>query len=182
MPLTKNDIAKEYQHFMTVQDYSPKQKIEGVEVVEMKVFTGEDGDFSELGRLTPDGKMEQFPDFQIRQISRSKVLPGSIKAWHFHLKQEEIQTVLPEDKLIIGLWDLREKSKTKGMTMRLALGGGKAHWVYIPKGVAHGYMNPFNKPSTVIYFVSEQFDMKDPDEMRMPWDSMGKEFWEIAKE
>lgn len=180
--LTKQDIAKEYQPFMTVQDYSPKQKIEGVEVKEIKVFTGEDGDFSELARLSPSGKLEEFPDFQVRQINRSKVLPGSVKAWHFHLKQDEIQTVLPEDKVIIGLWDLRENSKTKGVTMRLAFGGGKAHVVYIPKGVAHGYMNPFQKAATVIYFVGEQFDFKDPDEMRLPWDSMGKEFWEITKE
>lgn len=182
MPLSKQDIAKEYQHFMSVQDYSPKPKIDGVEVKEMKVFTGEDGDFSELARLNVDGTMEGFLDFQIRQISRSLVLPGSIKAWHFHLKQNEIQSVLPGDKLLIGLWDLREDSKTKGMTMRLALGGGKAHWIYIPKGVAHGYMNPYEKAATVVYFVSEQFNMEDPDEMRMPWDSMGKDFWEVAKE
>ncbi len=182
MPLTKSDIAKEYQPFISVQDYSPKQKIEGVEVVEIKVFTGEDGDFSELARLTPSGKLEGFPDFQVRQMSRSKVMPKSVKAWHFHLKQDEIQTVLPEDKLIIGLWDLREKSKTKSMTMRLAFGGGKAHWLYIPKGVAHGYMNPFETPATVLYMMNEQFDIKNPDEMRMPWDAMGKEFWELAKE
>lgn len=182
MSLSKSDIAKEYQPFMSVQDYSPKQKIEGVEVVEMKVFTGEDGDFSELARLTPDGKLEGFPNFQMRQISRSKIIPKAIKAWHFHLKQDEIQTVLPEDKLIIGLWDLRENSPTKGQTMRLALGDGKAHWVFIPKGVAHGYMNPYGKTATVIYFVSEQFDVKNPDEMRLPWDSMGADFWKIAKE
>lgn len=182
MPLTKQDIAKEYQPFMSVQDYSPKPKIEGVEVKEMKVFLGEDGDFSELARLTPNGKMEGFPDFQIRQVSRSLVLPGSIKAWHFHLKQDEIQSVLPGDKLLVGLWDLREKSPTKGQTMRLALGGGKAHWVFIPKGVAHGYMNPYKKAATAIYFVSEQFDITNPDEMRMPWDSMGKDFWEVVKE
>lgn len=181
MSLTKSDIAKEYQPFIGVQDYSPKPKIEGVIVEEMKVFTGEDGDFSELARFT-DGKMEGFPDFQVRQVNRSLVFPGTIKAWHFHLRQNEIQSVLPGDKVLIGLWDLRENSKTKGQTMRLSLGGGKAHWVYIPKGVAHGYMNPYKKSATVIYFVSEQFDMKDPDEMRMPWDSMGKEFWEITKE
>lgn len=182
MALTKQDIAKEYQPFISVQDYSPKQKIDGVEVKEIKVFTGEDGDFSELGRLTEKGTLEEFPDFQVRQISRSLVLPKTVKAWHFHLKQEEIQTILPQNKLIFGLWDLREKSKTKGMTMKLALGGGKAHWVYIPAGIAHGYMNPYSQPTTVIYFVNQQFDIKNPDEMRMPWDSMGEKFWEITKE
>jgi|SRR5579872_4384561 len=182
MPLSKQDIAKEYQPFISVQDYSKKPVIDGVQIVEIPVFTSEDGDFSELARLTKDGTLESFPNVQVRQINRSLVVPGSIKAWHFHLKQDEVQSILPGDKLLVGLWDLRENSKTKGQTMRLALGGGKAHWIYIPKGVAHGYMNPYKKPATVIYFVSEQFDMKDPDELRMPWDSMGKEFWSISKE
>lgn len=182
MTLSRNDIAKEYQPFISVQDYSSKPVIEGVEIVEMKVFTGEDGDFSELVRFTPDGKLEGFPDFQVRQINRSMVVPGTVKAWHFHLKQDEVQTVLPQDKLLVGLWDLRENSKTKGQTMRLSLGGGKAHWIFLPKGVAHGYMNPYKKSSTVLYLVSEQFDTKNPDEMRLPWDAMGKEFWEISKE
>lgn len=181
MALSTPDIAKEFQPFVSVQDYSPKQKIDGVHVSEIKVFTGEDGDFSELIRLTPTGTLEEFPEFQVRQMSRSKVLPSSVKAWHFHLKQDEIQTVLPEDKLVIGLWDLREKSPTKGQTMRLAFGGGKAHWVYIPKGVAHGYMNPYEKAATVLYVMNEQFNIKDADEMRLPWDSMGKEFWEITR-
>lgn len=182
MSLTKSDIAKEYQHFMFVQDYSKKPVIEGVQIKEVKVFVSEDGDFSELARLTPEGKLEGFPDFSLRQISRSKVLPQAVKAWHFHLKQDEIQTVLPADKLFIGLWDLREKSPTKGQTMRLSFGGGKAHYLYIPKGVAHGYMNPYEKAATVIYFVTEQFTIEDPDEFRMPWDSMGSEFWRIPKE
>jgi len=181
MPLTKSDIAKEYQPFIQVQNYSAKKQIDGVIIKEIKVFTGEDGDFSELGRLT-NGKLEGFEGFEVKQINRSKVMPKTIKAWHFHLRQDEIQTVLPEDKLLIGLWDLREKSPTKGQTMRISLGGGKAHYVYIPKGVAHGYMNPFEDSATVLYFVSEQFDMKNPDEMRLPWDSMGADFWQIAKE
>ncbi|HEX7041770.1 MAG TPA: dTDP-4-dehydrorhamnose 3,5-epimerase family protein [Patescibacteria group bacterium] len=180
--LNLSDIAKEYQNFISVQDYSKKPEIKDVQVVQINVFTGEDGDFSELVRLTPEGKLEAFPNFLPRQISRSKVLPGSVKAWHFHLKQDEIQTVLPEDKLIIGLWDLREESPTKGMTMRLAFGGGKGHWVYIPRGVAHGYMNPFVKDATVLYLTSEQFNIEDPDEQRLPWDSMGPDFWKITRE
>ena len=181
MSLTRDDIAKEYQPFIATQDYTAKEKIDGVQIVEYKVFTGEDGDFSEIAKLN-DGKMEAFPNFHVQQINRSMVVPGAIKAWHFHLKQDEVQTILPEDRLIVGLWDLRENSKTKGQTMRLSLGGGKAHLLYIPKGVAHGYMNSYKKSATVLYFVSEVFDPKNPDELRLPWDAMGKEFWELTKE
>lgn len=181
-PLDIIDIGKEYQHFIKVQDYTKKPAIEGVKIVEIKNFVGEDGDFSEVLRLTPEGTAEGFEDFHVRQINRSLVMPQTIKAWHFHLKQDEAQTVLPADKLLIGLWDLRENSQTKDTTMRLVFGGGKSYMVFIPKGVAHGYMNLSSKPATVFYFVSEQFNIEDPDELRLPWDSLGKEFWEITKE
>lgn len=181
-PLTLSDIGKEYHNFINVQDYSKKPVIEGVKITEIRNFVGEDGDFSEILRLSPEGMAEGFEDFKVRQINRSLVMPGTVKAWHFHLKQVEAQTVLPSDKLLIGLWDLREDSPTKDTTMRLVFGGGKSYMVFIPKGVAHGYMNLSQKASTVFYFVSEQFKIEEPDELRLPWDALGKDFWEITRE
>lgn len=181
-PLIKNQLLKDFQAKMYVQDYSRKTVIDGVKIVPVNNFTGEDGDFSELLRLNAHGENENFPGFRIAQINRSKMMPGAVKAWHFHLKQEEIQTVLPEDHLLVGLWDLRDKSPTKGVSMRLVLGGGKAHLVYIPKGVAHGYTNLSGKPATIIYFMDQQFDIKDPDEHRLPWDSLGADFWNAQRD
>lgn len=181
MLLTKDDIDKKVRSKMAVQDYTKKPAIEGVSVKEIRNMVGEDGDFSEVLRLTPTGEAEGYPGLQVRQINRSKVMPGTIKAWHFHLRQDEIQTVNPEDNLVIGLWDVREKSPTKGMTMKIVMGGGKAHLLYIPRGVAHGYMNISPKCATMIYVVSEQFSLEDTDERRLPWDSM-KDFWKATHE
>ncbi len=180
--LEKPDIAKEYQPFIATQNYAPKPKIEGVILKEIRNMTSEDGDFSEILRIDEKGDIEGFEGFRIRQINRSKMLPGNIKAWHLHYKQDEIQTVNPEDHLIVGLWDVREDSKTKGISVKYILGGGKAHLLYIPKGVAHGYTNVSKKAATILYFVSEQFSLENPDEQRLPWDSLGKEFWETQKE
>ena len=177
MDLSHNDIDKKIRGKVFIQDYAPQEKIEGVQVKEIRNFVGEDGDFSELLRLTPDGEVEGYPGFHVRQINRSKMLPGAIKAWHLHFAQEEIQTVRPEDHLVIGLWDVREKSPTKGKIMKLVFGGGKAHMLYIPKGVAHGYMNVSPKPATILYFMNQQFNIENPDERRLPWDSV-KGFWE----
>ena len=179
--LTKQDIEGKYRGKVYVQDYSKKPLIDGVKIVEIRNLVGEDGDMSELLRLTPTGEAEGFPGFQVRQLNRAKMLPNAIKAWHLHYKQEEIQTVRPDDHLVFGLWDLREKSPTKGLTMRFALGGGKAHLLYIPQGVAHGYMNVSGNPATIIYATSEQFDVENPDENRLPWDSI-KDFWEPKHE
>lgn len=181
MDLTKDDIEKKMRGKVFVQDYTPQPKIEGVLIKELKNFVGEDGDFTEILRLTHEGEVEGFPAFHIRQINRSKMLPGAIKAWHLHYEQEEIQTVVPEHHLIIGLWDVREKSPTKNMTMKLVFGGGRGHLLYIPKGVAHGYMNVSPKPATVLYFMNKQFDLGQLDERRLPWDSV-KGFWEKTHE
>ncbi|MGH7245727.1 MAG: dTDP-4-dehydrorhamnose 3,5-epimerase family protein [Candidatus Levyibacteriota bacterium] len=180
--LTKDQLAKEYKDNVFVQDYTKKAVIEGVVVKELKNMVGEDGDFSELVRVNPQGEVEGFPQFKIAQVNRSKILPHAIKAWHVHLKQDEIQHMLPENLFLVGLLDMREDSPTKGISMRLVLGGGKAQLLYIPKGVAHGYKNLSKKAGTILYFVSEQFTIDDPDELRLPWDTIGADFWEAKKE
>lgn len=179
--LSHKDIDGKYQKQLYIQDYSKKEVIEGVKIIELKNMSGEDGDFSELLRLNIQGEAEGFPGFYLRQISRSKMIPGSVKAWHIHFAQEDIWHILPSDKLLLGLWDIRKDSPTKHKSMRLALGGGKAHLIYIPRGVAHGAVNFSNKEGTILYFVNAQFDIANPDEHRLPWDALGKEFWELPK-
>ena len=180
-PLIHKDIEGKYHKKLFVQDYGKKQLIDGVKIIEVKNFIGEDGDFSELMRLTQTGESEQFPGFFLRQMSRSKIMPGSIKAWHIHFAQEDIWHILPEDHLLVGLWDVRKDSPTNGVTMRIALGGGKGHLVYIPRGVAHGGANYGNKPATILYFVNSQFNIDNPDEIRLPWNEHGDTFWEPIK-
>src|SRR5260221_1351464 len=119
--LTDTDIDSQLREKMFVQDYSKQPIIDGVVLKELRVMVGEDGDFSELLRLTPTGEVEGFEGFQVRQINRSKMMPAAIKAWHLHLKQDEIQSVIPSSHLVVGLWDLRENSPTKGQTMKIVL-------------------------------------------------------------
>ncbi len=178
---THADIDGKYSKKLFIQDYNKKPVIEGVKIVEIKNFTGEDGDFSELIRFNEQGEAIEFTGFSLRQVNRSKMLPGTIKAWHLHYNQEDIWHVLPSDNLLLGLLDVRKDSPTIHMTMRLALGGGKSHLVYIPRGVAHGAANLSKRTTSVIYFVNQQFDINNPDEHRLSWDIVGKEFWEIAK-
>jgi dTDP-4-dehydrorhamnose 3,5-epimerase len=180
-PLTHKDIEGKYHKKLFIQDYAKKPVIEGVKIIEIKNFVGEDGDFSELMRVHEGGESEQFPGFYIRQMSRSKVLPKAIKAWHIHFAQEDIWHILPEDRLLVGLWDVRKYSSTNGLTMRLALGGGKGHLVYIPRGVAHGGANHGHKPATILYFVNSLFNIDNPDEIRLPWNELGAEFWDLPK-
>lgn len=175
--LTINDIDNKFQEKIFNQDYSKKQIIDGVKVIDLKKFSGEDGIFEELFRLNEKGFLEIFPDFQLRQINRSRILPGAVKAWHLHYMQEDIWYVPPEDHMILGLWDLRKKSPTNNLKMKLIMGAHNSRLVYIPRGVAHGVVNISNKEGTVIYLVNNQFNSQNPDERRIPWDEAGADFW-----
>jgi dTDP-4-dehydrorhamnose 3,5-epimerase len=179
--LTAKDIDGKYQKKIFLQDYTKKPTIEGVKLTEIKNYIGEDGDFSELIRVSANGELEQFPEFQLRQMNRSELIPGSIKAWHLHFNQEDIWHIPPSDVLLVGLYDVRKDSSTKHMTMRLILGRGKAHLLYIPRGVAHGASNISQKNATILYFVNQQFSFENPDEHRLPWDILGEGFWNQVK-
>ncbi len=62
------------------------------------------------------------------------------------------------------------------------MGGGQSQLLYIPKGVAHGSANFSINPAELLYIVNHQFDKNGPDERRIPWDSLGKNFWTPLKD
>ncbi|QQG44796.1 MAG: dTDP-4-dehydrorhamnose 3,5-epimerase family protein [Candidatus Roizmanbacteria bacterium] len=181
MQITKDDLIQDIKIEVFTQKYGAKPTIDGLKIIELKKFSGEDGTFEELLRINDQGNLEIFPDFHLMQVNRSKLLPGAIKAWHIHLNQEDIWYADPEDHMLLGLWDIREDSSTKNTKFKLVLGAGVSRLVYIPRGVAHGVVNISNNPGTVIYFVNKQFNIQSPDEYRLPWDKIGKEFWECEK-
>jgi len=179
--LSKKDIDPQSIKQVKAQDYSKKPVINGVKIVDLNIFNGEDGYFLEIGRPDEKGKLPDFPDFAIKQIGYSVVLPGSIKAWHIHFNQEDVWFVPPESMILAGLFDVRKNSPTKGSSMRITLGNHKAKLLFIPRGVAHGSANISSSASSVLYVANQCFDIKKPDEYRLPWDHFGKDFWKSLR-
>lgn len=180
--LAENDIDATVAPKIYGQSYKAKAKIDGVIIIPLKNHVGEDGDLSEVIKTTANGDVEGLSGFKIAQINSTKIYPGTIKGWHLHFKQNDLWYVMPPSHLLVGLWDVRENSPTKGNVMRLALGGGNAQLLYIPKGVAHGTTNVTTKDARILYFVDQTFDLNNPDEKRIPWDALGKDFWIPAKD
>jgi dTDP-4-dehydrorhamnose 3,5-epimerase len=178
--LTINDIGDQEASFVTTQQYGNSQTIDGVKLVDLRLMSDDGGSFAEIVRFGEKGSLEMFPEFIPRQSSYSQVLPGAIKAFHLHYNQEDVWFIPPSDRLLMGLVDVRKASPTYGHKMRFVLGAGRARLLYIPRGVAHGCGNLWNAPSTIIYFVNQQFNLSDPDERRLPYDFVGKDFWEIT--
>ena len=163
------------------QEYTSRGKIDGISIVDLKYFPSDDGNFFELGRLD-SGIMDSFPGFKVAQINYSLMLPGSIKAWHIYFEQDDIWCVPPEDRLLVGLVDVRNNSPTKNIKMRFVMGGGKTQLLYIPRGVAHGVSNMGMHEARIIYIINNKFNIKNPDEQRLPWDYFGDEFWRYKYE
>ena len=180
--LTPEDINEKISSKIYIQDYKSKPVIDGVSIVTLKNMSGEDSDFSELLRINPQGEAELFPGFHVAQINRSTQIPGSVKAWHIHFAQDELWYVADESRLMTGLWDVRKNSPTYGATMRIPMGGSSHRMVYIPRGVAHGAANFSSNVATIMYFMNGQFNVNNPDERRIPWDTLGKEFWEPQRD
>ncbi|MBI2588508.1 dTDP-4-dehydrorhamnose 3,5-epimerase family protein [Candidatus Berkelbacteria bacterium] len=182
--MLKNILPKvltQYQKKITRQEYTKKPSIEGIKIIELKNFSDEGGFLCEMARVDENGFLEGYSDFKIAQINYSEALPGVVKAWHLHFNQEDIWYIAPYQNVLVGLYDLRKNSSTREVSMRLSLGGGKSQLLYIPRGVAHGYANLSNQPISIFYLVNQKFNPESPDEYRLPWDILGKDFWEIKK-
>lgn len=180
-PLTPEAIGQDYNKELSVQDYSKKNVIDGVQLINLNMFVDDGGSLAEIVRFDENGNLQILPEFKAKQSTFSQMLPGVIKAFHLHYNQEDVWFIMPYDRLLIGLFDARKDSPTYNQTMRFVMGAGRAQALYIPRGVAHGLANVWQQPANMIYFVNQCFDAKDPDERRLPWDILGEDFWEIKK-
>jgi dTDP-4-dehydrorhamnose 3,5-epimerase len=174
-------IDSQYASKVTVQKYGQKPQIEGVEIIHIPWQSDDGGNFGEIVRLQ-GGHLDGFKTpFEAKQVSVSIMTPGTIKAFHLHNNQDDLWYTLPTERLIVNLHDIREDSPTKGNHIRLVMGAGKNFLLRIPKGVAHGVANKYERNMILFYFTNQQFSMENPDENRLPWDTFGTANWDITK-
>lgn len=166
----------------SIQDYSPKPPIEGLEIIQLRRFNDDGGAMTELGRLD-GGKLQGVEGFEVRQVNYSVMEPQAIKAFHMHKRQTDVWYVPPSDKLLLCVGDVRQGSPTEGVVQRIVLGDTRSMLVRIPPGVAHGAKNLLTaRTSVIVYFVDVQFSTDDQcDEGRLPWDHFGADVWEVER-
>jgi len=163
---------------VTFQRYDPQPSIEGVHYQPQKKHRALEGWFMEHLRLTT-GKVDGLlAPFEVQQLSVSRAVPGRVNAFHIHPKevQDELWCVI-EGVLMVWLVDCREESSTEGIKHRYVLNGEEPGLLLIPSGVAHGY-KAGPEGALLVYAMNSQFNLRDPNEGRLPWDYFGRDLWE----
>ncbi len=181
--LTPGDILEE--HRGDVKVYGGATALEGVRVLRLQRHVDDRGSFLEIyrSRATHPGSeplASFFEGLTVAQMNYSVVdHTSTVKGLHYHLHQTDVWFCPPGSKMKIVLWDLRKDSPTAGKTQVIVAGDGRDLWVRIPPGVAHGY-RPLTAPCALLYIVTREFDLEDPDEYRIPWDHPAvRDLWEI---
>jgi dTDP-4-dehydrorhamnose 3,5-epimerase len=141
-----------------------KQLIEGVRIQPVALWPDDRGYFLEVERLGR-GLAAAFPA-ATTQISAALNYPGTIKAFHYHLKQTDCWTPVA-GALQVALVDLRAGSTTYGARNTLYIGALRPWQILIPPGVAHGYKVIGTEPALLVYLTDRFYD--PADEGRIPY-------------
>lgn len=149
--------------------------IDGVEIKELILRPDDRGMFTEVLKST-----DPFIDAHLfAQISHTVTYPGVIKAFHWHKVQTDYWYCV-SGNIRIGLVDIRPGSPTEGEKMSICIGEWGRKVVKIPPGVAHGYQVLGQEPAQLIYYTTEPYDARQPDEERIDWDDPALGFdWTI---
>ena len=139
--------------------------IRDVRVKPFPLWPDDRGYFLEVARLG-NGLVEDFPASST-QVSTALSYPGTIKAFHYHLKQTDCW-VPAAGMFQVALVDLRPGSDTFGARNTLYVGSLRPWQILIPPGVGHGYKVVGADPGTLVYVTNRVYD--PADEGRIPYD------------
>jgi dTDP-4-dehydrorhamnose 3,5-epimerase len=146
--------------------------IDGVRLVPLTSHCDDRGRVMELLRRDDP----HFKNFG--QAYLSTILPGVVKAWHAHGIQTDALAVI-RGMVLIGLFDDRAESPTRGKVRKVVAGTHQPTLVMIPPGVYHGFRALGNEEALLINLPSEPYNRDKPDELRRPWDDPAIPFsWE----
>ncbi len=158
-----------------IQSPSSEQLIAGVKVEPFSLFPDDRGYFLEVHRMGR-GLASAFPT-ETTQISAALNYMGTVKAFHFHLHQQDCWAAV-YGMLQVALVDLRLGSPTFGARNTLYVGALRPWQILIPPGVGHGYKVIGNRDAMLVYLTDRFYNPKD--EGRIPYNDPGINYdWEL---
>lgn len=166
-PITRGHQGLNIRHSLTDTDMTATQgDVEGVSVRPLRRIHDDRGWLMEIFR-------SDWPEFQkFGQTYMTTCRPGVVKAWHYHKLQWD-HFVPIRGNALIGLYDSREGSPTKGNLMEVEVLEKEPRFVRIPPLVYHGFTPLDDQEIWVVNTPTELYDYKQPDEYRLEWDDPG---------
>ena len=134
--------------------------IQGVQTVKLRFFADERGRFAETFRKA------WFPQrsWDVVQMNQSASKAGVLRGLHYHFNQIDYWCVM-SGQLRAGLCDIRPDSPTFGVAETVEMGGENQVGLFIPVGVAHGFVALTDV--TLTYVVDNYYD--GADEFGVAW-------------
>ena len=135
-------------------DIENSQLINGIKIITPQIFGDERGMFVETFR------QEWLPEDAPTMVqgNRATKKKGSLVGLHYHLHQEDFWYV-PFGTALVALHDLREGSPTNGNSQTVEISGDNHKCVYIPRGIAHGFLALTDM--TITYLVDNYYNGSD---------------------
>lgn len=109
------------------------------------------------------GQYDIFPQLEKGQINISTTYPGVIRAFHRHWFQEDNWFIVSGQFEVV----LATVDGEGDHVQKLYLGPGES--VNIPRLVWHGFRILGTEPGTLLYYVTNKYDVNAPDEERTIW-------------
>jgi dTDP-4-dehydrorhamnose 3,5-epimerase len=141
-----------------IRSVDSAQLIAGVKIEAAQLHPDDRGFFMEIIRMGT-GLAGHF-DHKTTQVSAALSYPGTIKAFHYHLKQTDYW-VPSLGMFQVVLVDLRSDSPTFGKRNTLYVGQLRPWQILIPPGVGHGYKIIGNDPAMLVYVTNRFYDPSD---------------------
>ena len=128
--------------------------IAGVKFAKLKIWADDRGRFLETFRK------EWFPSrsWETIQTNCSYSQANVLRGLHYHLRQVDYWFA-PRGMIRVALVDLRRSSPTRGASQTLEIGEDNPMGVFIPIGIAHGFVALSD--ATLTYLVDNYYDKKD---------------------
>lgn len=141
-------------------EISHSSQVTGVQFVQLRAFGDDRGYFMETFRK------EWFPQRQWDKIqtNRNFSKAGVLRGLHYHHQQVDYWVVM-SGMMRVGLADIRPGSPTFGQSETIDIGDDNPVGVFIPIGVAHGFLSLTD--SSLTYVVDNYYS--GSDEMGVAW-------------
>jgi len=145
------------------------QTIPGVKLIHLRCVADDRGQFMETFRK------DWFPErtWEIVQSNRSDSAAGVLRGLHFHHHQVDYWHVV-RGEIRVALADLRRTSPSFGKVEVIDMGQDKPSGLFIPVGVAHGFLAKTD--ATLTYIVDKYYDGNDEygiawndSDLAIPW-------------